>query len=663
MKKALLTLVIVTSVCRMSLAQDFPYGSITTDELKMTKYAKDTSAHAVVLREYGKSEITVANDDDIKLMMEYHVKIKIFDSKGFDEATKEIRLKNSSDNMALETVESLKGTTYFVDESGAIKHADLDPSKVYTSRDYKEQSTMKFTMPSLTSGCVIEYKFRFVSPINLSLSHFHTWYFQSDIPKIHSEYEAIIPGHFTYNAALHGFLKLSENKADVLKECFSTHGAKSDCSDIIYGIDDISAFVEEDYMTAPINYLSAITFDLVEFTDPYDGSKHRETKEWKDIDISLKGDEDFGTQLKRTAVFKDRMVPVTAGKADDLEKAKAIFDYIQHSFKWNDYVGIYSGAGVKKAYEAHSGSVADINISLIDALNSAGLNAEAVLLSQRGNGFVNELYPATNDFDYVIAKVNIGDRSYFLDATDPLLPFGTLPLRCLNGKGRVFSLDKPSYWVDLNVPQKEKSTDSFDLTLQPDGKLKGTLTRYSIGYQAYETRVAIKKFNSADEYVEDLGSKQAKLKILKSEIDNIDSLDKPVVEKYDVEINVFDKTNANRLSFNPFFMSKITTNPFKLTERSYPVDMGMPLEYRTILTIHLPAGYAVDSPPQNLTEGMPGNGARFVTDYQSGDNSFTFSHVIQLNKSVYQPEEYSYLKEFFNKVIQSERAEMIFKKN
>ena len=80
------------------------------------------------------------------------------------------------------------------------------------------------------------------------------------------------------------------------------------------------------------------------------------------------------------------------------------------------------------------------------------------MLSTRDHGFVNDLYPAINDFNYVVAKANIGDKSYMLDASDPLLPFGVLPLTCLNDKGRVFSLDKPSYWMDLNLPQKEKST-------------------------------------------------------------------------------------------------------------------------------------------------------------------------------------------------------------
>jgi len=662
MKKTLLTFAALICLCRIVFAQDFPYGHISTDELKMPKYANDTSAHAVVLNEYGRSEIAVANDDDIKLRFEYHVKIKIFDARGFDEATKEIELRNSTDKTAQDDIEKLTGTTYFVDGSGAIKQADFDPSKEYITRNYKEKSTLKFTMPALTPGCVIEYKYILVRPISFCLDHFQPWEFQSDIPKMFSKYEAVIPGHFNYNAALHGFLKLTESKADVLRACFSAGGSSSDCSDLVYGMTNVPAFAEEEFMTSAKNYRSSITFDLVEFTNPYTGAKFKGTKEWRDIDYNLKDDYSFGSELKKASYFKDRMVPVIAGQSDDLGKAKAVYAYMQQHYKWNDYVGAYSYDGVKKAFDTHSGSIADINLGLIDALNSAGINTEAVLVSTRENGFVNDLYPAVNEFNYVIAKANIGDKSYFLDATDRMLPFGMLPFQCLNDKGRAFSLDKPSYWVDLNPSQKRVSTTMLDLTLAEDGKLKGTITRYSFGYEAYETRVAIKKFTTQDEYVADFGTQLPKVKILKAEIADLDSLDKPLTEKYEVEINAGDKTGSGSYSFNPFFLSKIATNPFKMAQRTYPVDMEVLNEYRTVLTVHLPAGYSVDSPPQNASEVLPNKGGRFLTEFSADDNSFTFSHIIQLTKPVYQPEEYPYLKDFYNKIILSEKAEMVFKK-
>jgi len=662
MKKNLPVLLFLHCVSYAALCQDFPYGHITSAELNMKKYDRDTSAHAVVLQEYGHAQINVANDDVLKVMFEYHVKIKIFDSKGFDEATKEIVLRNSDDNSAREEVEKITGATYITDENGAIKQVDFDPAKAYTTRDYKEQSTLKFTMPGLTNGCVIEYKYRFVSPVNLSLDHFHPWEFQSDIPKIYSEYEAVIPGHFTYNATLHGFLKLTKNDAGIERGCFAMYGSSSDCSDIKYGMSNIPAFVEEDYMTSTKNYISSISFDLVEYTNPYDGSKRKETKEWKDIDYSLKSSYAFGSQLKKKDVFKDRLVPVTIGKTNDLDKARAIYGYIQQWFKWNNYIGIYSGDGVKKAYESHSGSIADINLSLIDALNSAGINAQAVLISTRDNGLVNDLYPALNVFNYVVAKATIGDKTYLLDATDHLLPFGMLPLNCLNGRGRVFSMDNPSYWIDLDLPQREKSTVTMDLTLLDNGKLKGTLTRYSIGYEAFEKRAAIKKFNSIDEYVDNVYGKLPKIKVLKSEITNLDSLDLPVSEKYEVEINAFDKLNADKLSFNPFFLNWIKVNPFKLADRSYPVDMGMPSDDRIILTVHLPSQYSIETPPGNVSVALPNEGGKFLTSYQADNNSFTFSHIIQFNKSVYSPEEYPYLKELYNDIIKVEKQEMIFKK-
>jgi hypothetical protein len=487
------------------------------------------------------------------------------------------------------------------------------------------------------------------------------WHFQSDIPKVYSEYEVHIPGFWVFNASLKGFLKLTKSSADVEPKCFSSGGASCDCSALVYGISDIPAFVEEDYMTSPKNYLSTINFELSEYTNPYTGLKTKWTKEWKDIDYQLKSELNFGTQLKKR-VFKDRIVPVIAGKAGDLEKAKAVYAYIQKSFKWNEYFGIYSTDGLGKALEAHSGSDADINLSLVNALTAAGLNVETVLLSTRENGAVNPLYPVINGFNYVIAKLNIGDQTYLLDATDPLLPFAVLPFRCLNDKGRVFSLEKPSYWIDLNLPQKEKSTLALDLTLQEDGKLKGTLVKYSIGYEAYKKRKQIKKFNTTDEYVDDLVANQPKIKILKSEIINLDSLDQPLGEKYEVEINLYDKMNSSKLAFNPFFLDRIDTNPFKLADRSFPIDMGMPSDSRFVLTMHLPSQYTIESPPQPLSVSLPDNGGKFLTSYEPGDNSFTFSDVVQFNKSVYSAQEYPYLKDIYNRMIQFEKAEMVFKK-
>ncbi|SHM11789.1 DUF3857 domain-containing protein [Mucilaginibacter sp. OK098] len=660
MKKPLLIFFFLIFISGLSSAQDFPYGATSTQEMNMKNYAKDTSAHAVVLQEFGKSRIAVVSDDNIKLIYEYHVKIKIFDSKAFDKGTIQIPVYNNSDNDSYESVSDIAGVTYYKDDNGFTQKVELEDKKIYPVKENKHWANYKFALPGLRNGCVIEYKYKIESPY---FENFHSWHFQDDIPKVYSEYEVHIPAFWNYNASLKGFLKLSKNKSELESKCFELRGSSSDCSLISYGMADIPAFIEDEYMTSPKNFLSAINFELVEYTSPYDGVKRRVTKEWKDIDYRLKTEPEFGGQLKRKGLLKDKITPIIAGKNDELTKAKAIYQYWQKWFKWNLYTGIWSVDGVGKALDTHSGSVADINLSLVTALNVAGLNAEAVLLSTRENGALNTLYPVIGDFNYVVAKVNIGDQVYMLDATDPLLPFGMLPFKCLNDKGRVFSLDKPSYFMDLSLPQREKSNYMLDVTLQDDGKLKGTLTNYSTGYEAYKRRSAIKKFNSVDEYVENLNGKLSRWKILKSEIRNLDSLDMPVSELYEVEIDVYKKMEENnKLTFSPYYLNKIITNPLKLNERSYPVDMGMASEDRYVITLHLPTQYTVETPPQTTSISIPNGGGRYMASYEPGDNSFSFLYVTQFSKSVYSAEEYPYLKEFFNKIIQSQKTEMVFRK-
>jgi len=625
----------------------------------MKKYALDTSAHAVVLNEYGNSRINVTNDDYIKLIYNYHVKIKIFDNEGYDEGKVEIPIYNNADDY--ENVEDIKGTTTYTDDDGQIKIIELDPNKVYKVINNKHWSMLKFAMPGVKNGSTIEYSYTIYSRF---FENFHSWYFQSDIPKIHSEYEVHIPGFWNYNASLTGALKLTKNIADVERECFSSGGAKCDCSHMIYAIDNVPAFKEEADMTSAKNFKSVINFELSNYQNPYDGTKHAMTKEWKDVDYQLMHDEDFGGQLKRTSLLKDRITPIIAGETDDLKKAKIIYTYIQNNIKWNDFYATESEAGIKKALDNHTGNIADINLALTTGLNAAGLSAEAVLLSTRDNGLINRLYPVITGFDYVVVKVTIGDKSYLLDASDPLLPFGMLPLKCINDQGRVMSFDKPSYWIDMNTPQKRNSTYHFDLTLQPDGKIKGTMTHYSIGYEAYLKRQEIKKFNSVDEYVEDMDSKSANLRILKSEITGVDSVDQPISETYEVEIKEYKNLDHEHLGFDPYIINRLITNPYKLAERDYPVDIGMPLTIRYTLTMHLPDGYTIENAPKNTNLTLPLSGGLFVTDYQADGtgSGFTFAHVIQLNKSVYEPNEYPYLKEFYNQVILSEKNEIVFKK-
>ena len=108
-------------------------------------------------------------------------------------------------------------------------------------------------MPALRNGCVIEVSYRLISPylFELSIPGTSKIIFQRLIPN----YEVHIPGFWNYNASLKGYLKLTKNKAMSKISVLRYGTASADCSDMIYGIEDVPAFIEEDYMTSPKNYI------------------------------------------------------------------------------------------------------------------------------------------------------------------------------------------------------------------------------------------------------------------------------------------------------------------------------------------------------------------------------------------------------------------------
>ncbi|SFH02891.1 DUF3857 domain-containing protein [Pedobacter insulae] len=650
-----LSLILCTMLSSTVFSQQFDYGKINYEDQLIDRNTIDSSANAVVIQEYGTSRMFLNDDGRINLLFKYHVKLKIFNKDGFRHANIVIPAYKGENHE--EYISEIRASTYNYN-AGVFEETMMDKKAIFTEQRSKYIELTKFTLPNLKDGSIIEYSYELLSP---NIFNYKSWDFQSDIPKISSEYQVNIPAVYNYNVVLRGPYKLTDQKVERDNECMRLMGAKIDCSKISYIMKKIPAFIEEDFMTAASNFKSAVYFELSDSQRP-DGSKQSFTKTWKDVDYELKSAKEFGGQMKRKDLYKDIIPNIIKDSPTDLAKAKAIYGYIKKQLKWNNYYGINTEGNLKAVMDNRTGNVADLNLSLIAALSAADLDAEAVILSTREKGLVNKLFSVITEFNYVVAKVNIGSESYLLDATEPLLPFGLLPLRCINDQGRVINLKKPSYWIDLKASQK--STTSYILagTLGRDGKIKGTITTHSLGYDAFMKRQEIKKYNSIAEYVEKLDEKMTNLSIQKEEILNVDSLDNILTEKYEIEFSVHDLTNADQLYLNPFFINRISKNPFNLSERTYPIDLGTANDERIVINITLPEKYELLEKPKDLGIALPNGGGKYVLQTTLNNDILTITQLKQLSKSIYQAEEYPYLKEFFNKIIQNQKTDLLLKR-
>lgn len=638
-------------------AQNFEYGKLVGEDLDLKNTVLDSNANAMVIREFGAASMRL--DDAAGRMVidfDYHVKIKIFNKNGFGSGS--IIIPRRIYNDAEDEIKELKATTMAF-KNGQVVTADLDKKNIFTEKKNKYTILTKFTMPDLTDGCIVEYSYRMTIP---SIFNFKSWDFQSDIPKLHSEYVALIPALYNYNAVLRGTRKLTSSNAELRKNCLRVNGYDADCSKLTYVMKNVPAFLEEEYMTSPDNFRSAIYYELSDYYT-WNGGKKNVTKTWKDVDYELTSDKSFGSQMKRKDVFKNIMPEILKNTTDELSKAQAIYSYIKKNIKRNGFIGIYTETNIKTALETHTGNTGDINLALIAALSAADLDVEAVILSTRSNGTVNTLYPVISDFNYVVAKVNIGNESYLLDATEPLMPFGLLPLHCINGQGRVINLKKPSYWYDIKASQKDMTRYVLNAELTNDGRIKGQLSTYSSGYSGLRKRMKIKAENSIEEFVEKLDEQMPRISIGKYDIQNLDSLNNPLIEVYDIEMKSYDDVNKDELFFNPFFINRTEKNPFNMNERTYPVDFGSIREERVSIFLKLPDIYTITDKPKDISVSIEDQGGKYMNTSTLEGDTFISQQVFQLNKPVYGPEDYLSLKELYSRMIQLQKTDVVFKKN
>ncbi len=279
------------------------FGQVTNQERQLTGYDKDPEADAIVLYERGDNYFKVV-DNRILLIKEYHSKIKILDEKGFDEGTVSISLRHNG--MSTEKLTKIRAVTH-----NGVNQYNVLPNEIFEKDINEYRSEKSFTFPKLQKGSILEYSYTITSPF---IYNFRGWDFQSNIPKIYSEFNASIPGNYEYNRALIGSLKLDINEAKIQKECFHIDGFSNsaDCEVVKYAMRDIPAFkAENEFMLSAYNYISRLDFELSQY-HRFDGTTDKYTKSWEDVDKEFRSDPDIGRQLTKSGLFrKERTRAIT----------------------------------------------------------------------------------------------------------------------------------------------------------------------------------------------------------------------------------------------------------------------------------------------------------------------------------------------------------------
>lgn len=669
----ILVIIITLSFTLSTFSQNYKFGKVSKEELAETVCSIDSTANAVYLYKYRRTYFEYEKDNGFVLHTDVHERIKIYNQDGFNYATNKIRLyKSASGNE--EKVSSIKANTYNL-QKGKIVDTKLGKSGIFKSNANKYNNDVKFTMPNIKPGSVIEYKYSITSPFWSNIDEF---VFQHDIPikKLKSNFE--VPEYFNFKVNTKGYLTIipkieyGTGVITFINKTKSSEGGYNESvpssitrSEVeyskqinIYTEENIPALKDEPYVNSINNYRSSAKYELSYTKFPNSIVEYYSTT-WTDVVKNVYSSSNFGEELKKTSYFQKDIDELLSSVSDPIQKVGLIFNFVKSQVKWNGYYGFYSD-NVRKAYKEHVGNSGDINLMLTAMLRYAGLDSNPVLVSTRTHGV--PLFPTREGYNYVVSWVKLPNgKVALLDATNMYSVPNVLPLRALNWQGRIVAKNGSSQLIDLYPKTKSKNSITMMANIDNDGNLNGSYRSVKTNHKALDFRDKYNGFDE-DDYLEKLENKYNGIEVSDYSVKNNKDLSKPVMESY----KFFKENQADiigeKMYFSPLFYLRTNENPFKLEKREFPVDFGYPSTTTQRVIVKIPEGYQIESLPESMALGLPDNLGVFKLDVIGKENTIHVSLLTQINKPIISPIYYDALKEYFNTFIQKEAEQIVLTK-
>ncbi len=653
----ILTLIAISTFAQKNKSKFARYGNISKEDLQKQVYEIDSSANAVILYDVAEVYLEGNSKNSISLFTKRHKIIHILNKNGYDLAKEEIRLYND-----LEEIEKFRATTYNL-EGDKIVTTGVDKSSKFIEKIDEDVTAQKFTFPQVREGSIIEFEYVTESRVFWQPD---TWYFQSlDAPTLYSEFNFDIPQFLNYNFLAQGYhpIAVSERKESTQNFYFSVDGQHrsslpASVNSYKWAMKDVPALKYESFTTSLNNHISRMEFQLSSVSQPLTPKSYSTT--WADVVTDLLKSENFGQKLSASNNWmSEDLKPIIQSGKSDMETAMAIYYYVKDNFKCTRDYGLFLNQSLRNIFKSKSGNVAEINILLTAMLRYAGFEAHPVLVSTRNHGYAYVVSPMLKSMNYVITTVNIGDKVYYLDATNPYIGFGKLPLDCFNGFAVIANAEASPVSFDAAQVNEQKRTVLFVNNLE--NHKWGGKVRQVLGY--YESEEMRKKISEKgkEEIQKQLQSEYRDFATVENVgFDWLDEYEKPAVLTYELDLNV---DGEDLLYFSPVMVDGLKKNPFSGSERHYPVEMPYCMDESVQATIEIPEGYTVDELPKSVKMLLDEEGKSFF-EYRISVSSNLISFVFRtkISQAFFAPEEYPVLKEFFNQIYKKQSERIVFKK-
>jgi len=643
-KTILFSTLLVMFLTSSAFAQkDPPLGKPDMNELKMKKCEWDTNAPAMFLWNSQETEIETFASGDVRTIVKRRARIKIINERGYPYANVQLSLPTNRHKK----ITDISAFVYNLDSAGNAVVKKIDSKDIFKEKNGKRSTNVTFTFPDLKPGSIVEYTY---TQIDKRSFYLPPWVFQSEIPTVTAICKITVPSVIKLTSRI-----ISEQKLDTQIEVKKRNYAEKD---IIYSYtaQKIPAITIEPMMGSLLDHIQRVEFSALPTTGLFALISLRKNGEWEVINALMNALADAASNL--TLPGSDSIVASAKKLKAVPEKIAYIYSTLQKRIQW-DGTQTFFPDEIMQAWKEKAGSSAELNMILLSLLRKADIDAKPILISTRDHGKADQSFVTLSQFNGIDLVVLDSPQNFVLDLSQRHLPFNITPYNVINTGG--FLIDSPEgQWVEISDerPLFKQSVMIFS-NIDSTGILKGT-ANIEYFHFAKENRLTEEDDEETRKNYRSFQEDNKLLKITKSERENENEIDLPLIERSEFNYELTEANNYYLL--NPSFFAEFRLNPFTKNERKFDIDMGSNQSLIISLVVDLPSNLEVETLPKNVTLIKSDSGIIFKRLADRNGNTARSIITLQFLRYYYTREEYAEVKEFYEKMYNLLNEPIVFRR-
>lgn len=612
-------------------ADDLPeWSKVDDSEWALQSVTDYPDANAVVLFDIGRLEVETSG-----ISFYRHVRIKILNDAGAEEAGDVKFWYWDGDK-----IKDLKAQTITPDgkkhevEGGNIKE-----------QEFGERRTKTFAFPNIVSGSILEYRYR---NFNKRFTYLDSWRFHNDQYTKFSRIDLDLAAGFVYSTA---FNNVPAPNRVAVEEFDKRTMVKT----FIWKMENIPPLRDEPYQGALYNYLSAIRFQIIRYEDEWNVQNF--ISGWPDLGKQFSDNflKDFTKRDKGLDELANR---ITSGAANTEEKARAVYRWVRDSIRTEpNETRYFPREKIEQLPIDRVGTSDEKNVLIVELCKRLGIDAWSTLITTRDRGIFNYEIYQLQQFNHVIAIVQVGEGGYLLDASNTYCPFGVLPPNCLVKGG--FLIDGENsrvITINANPPQSTR-TDEIHVSINDSGQVQCSTHTVLTGYFTVYYGKQLEK-RDPEEFVNEivLADLDAEYDLVSHDVNiDVDQL------KLESSITYTSDELMETLDGNLFLGQPNLTfsaNPFVDDKRFFPIDFTFPAFYHTVITYDIDTSYSVSEMPEKRE--MVAASLEFQRQSWLKEDKVTVESKFLIGEALIAPYSYFKVRDLFKEMETSNREQIVF---